>query len=45
MEIHEVAKLQEYVRCHLAGRVHDLRLLLWDNGLVLQGNSRSYHTK
>jgi hypothetical protein len=45
MELHELDKLQEYVRCRLAGRVFDLRLLLRDNGLVLQGHAHSYHAK
>jgi hypothetical protein len=29
----------------LAGRVQDLRLLLRDNGLVLQGHCYSHHAK
>ena len=45
MERCEVDRLEEYVRCRLAGRVHDLRLLLRDNGLVLQGHAHSYHAK
>ncbi len=45
MESYEVDKLQEYVRCRLAGKVLDLRLLLRDDGLVLQGHSHSYHAK
>jgi hypothetical protein len=45
MERHEADKLAEQVRCQLAGRVHDLRLLLRDGGLVLQGRGRSQHAK
>jgi hypothetical protein len=45
MERYEVYRIAEHLRCQLAGRVHELRLLLRDNGLVLQGHSRSYHAK
>jgi hypothetical protein len=45
MERHEADKLAEQVRRQLAGRVHDLRLLLRDGGLVLQGQCRSRHAK
>jgi hypothetical protein len=45
MELYELDKLQEDVRCRLAGRVFDLRLLFRDNGLVLQGYAHSYHAK
>jgi hypothetical protein len=45
MEQHEANKLAEQVRCQLTGRVHDLRLLLRDGGLVLQGHCRSHHAK
>lgn len=45
MERYKVDKLEQYVRSQLAGRVRDLRLLLRDNGLVMQGLSHSYHAK
>jgi hypothetical protein len=45
MERHEVDKLAEQVRCRLAGRVHDFRLFLRDNGLILQGHCHTYHAK
>ena len=45
MERHEADKLAEQVRCLLAGRVHDLRLLPRDGGLVLKGHCRSRHAK
>jgi hypothetical protein len=45
MERHEADKLAEQVRCQLAGRVQDLRVLPRDNGLVLQGRCRSHHAK
>jgi hypothetical protein len=34
-----------FVRGRLAGRVSNLRLLLRDNGLVLQGRAHSYYAK
>jgi hypothetical protein len=45
MERHEADKLAEQVRCQLAGRVQDLRLLPRGGGLVLQGYCRSRHSK
>jgi hypothetical protein len=45
MERHEADKLAEQVRCQLVGRVHDLRLLPRDGGLVLQGQCRSRYAK
>jgi hypothetical protein len=45
MERYESDKLADQVRRRLAGRVHDLRLVLRDDGLILQGYCRSYHAK
>jgi hypothetical protein len=45
MERYKVDKLEEYVRCQLAGRVQELRLSLRDGGLVLQGRCHSHHAK
>ena len=45
MKPEEVDELIAHVQCQLAGRVSDLRLLLRDNGLVLQGRARSYYAK
>jgi hypothetical protein len=45
MERREVEKLAEYVRRQLAGPVRELRLLLRDNGLVLQEHCHGYRTK
>jgi hypothetical protein len=45
MKPDEIDRLEAYVRDQLIGRVIDLRLLLRDNGLVLQGSSRSYFAK
>jgi hypothetical protein len=45
MERDDIDKLAERVQCQLAGRVHDLRLLFRNNGLVLQGQCHSHHAK
>ena len=45
MDRWEVDKLAECVQCRLAGRVHGFRVLIRDNGFVLQGWCRSYHIK
>ena len=45
MERYEVDRLASYVRSRLAGRVQNLRLRLRENGIVLQGRSRSYLAK
>ncbi len=45
MKPEEVDRLEAYVRGRLIGRVIDLRLLLRDNGLVLQGSAHSYFAK
>ena len=45
MEPEEVDRLLLALQCHLAGRVRDLRLLLRDNGLVLQGHAHSFYAK
>jgi hypothetical protein len=41
----EIDQLVTSVEGQLAGRVYDLRLLLRDNGLVLQGHTHSYYAK
>ena len=45
MEPHELDGLAELVRRRLAGRVRDLRLVLRENGIVLQGRACSYYGK
>ncbi len=45
MRPEETDELAASVQCQLAGRVSDLRLLLTDNGLVLQGRAHSYYAK
>jgi hypothetical protein len=45
MRREEIDRLVTAVQNQLAGRVSDLRLLLRDRGLVLQGRARSYYAK
>jgi hypothetical protein len=45
MEHGDVRELEEIVQSRLAGRVYELRLLLREDGLVLQGCCRSQHVK
>ena len=41
----ELMRADEYVRCRIGGRVRDLRLLVRDQGLVLQGHAHTYYAK
>jgi hypothetical protein len=41
----DLNQLEAQVQCRLSGRVLNLRLLLRDNGLVLQGQARTYYAK
>jgi hypothetical protein len=45
MNPQEIDQLAASEQCQLAGRVSDLRLLLRDQGLVLQGHAHSYYAK
>ena len=45
MSWEETVRLEAHLQDRLAGRVHDLRLLFRDDGLVLQGHSRTYYAK
>ena len=45
MDTHELDGLAELVRRRLAGRIRDLRLVLRENGIVLQGRACSYYGK
>lgn len=45
MQPAEVDRLVAHVESQLVGRVRDIRLLLRDNGLVLQGRARTYYAK
>ena len=45
MEPHELDGLADIVRRRLAGRIRDLRLVLRDNAVVLQGRACSYYGK
>jgi hypothetical protein len=41
----DVARLESHLRGRLSGRVWALRLVVRDQGLVLQGQARSYYAK
>jgi len=38
-------QVEAHVRSQLGGRVSDLRVIVRDGGLVLQGRTRTYHAK
>jgi hypothetical protein len=38
-------KLEAYLLCRLAGRVHEFQLMVWAGGLVLLGRARTYYAK
>lgn len=40
-----VEQLEALVQRRLQGRVHDLRLLVGDQGLILQGQTSTYYAK
>jgi osmotically-inducible protein OsmY len=40
-----VDKLETHVQCWLGGRVRDFRVLSKKGGLLLQGQSQTYHAK
>jgi hypothetical protein len=40
-----VTQLETQLQHRLAGRVRDLRLLVLDQGIVLQGRAHTYHAK
>ena len=39
------AKLEIHVQCRLSGSVHDFRVDVANNGLVLRGHARTYYAK
>jgi hypothetical protein len=41
----ELMQAEEHIRSRLSGRVRDLRLLVRDQGLVLQGRAHTYYEK
>lgn len=43
--LEEAQHLEALVHRRLAGRVRDLRVLIRDNGLILQGRAATYHAK
>lgn len=40
-----LARIEEHVRCRLAGLVRDFQLVFRDQGLVLCGRVRTYYAK
>ena len=45
MEPHELDGIADLVRRRLAGRIRDFRLVLRENGIVMQGRACSYYGK
>ena len=41
----ELMRAEEHIQCRLSGRVRDFRLLVRDQGLVLQGHAHTYYAK
>jgi hypothetical protein len=41
----ETAELESHVQCRLGRRVHDFRLVMADEGLVLRGRAHTYYAK
>jgi osmotically-inducible protein OsmY len=41
----DVTQIEARMKCHLGSQVRHLRLVVRDNGLVLQGRARSYYAK
>ena len=41
----ETERLEAHLQGRLSGRIHDLRVLVRDEGLVLQGHARTYYAK
>jgi hypothetical protein len=40
-----LARLEEYIRSRLVGRVQELHLVVREGGLVLRGNAHTYYAK
>jgi hypothetical protein len=41
----ELMRAEEHLRCRMSGRVREFRLLVRDQGLVLQGHAHTYYAK
>jgi hypothetical protein len=41
----QTVRLEERVQHRLSGRIHDLRVLVRDDGLILQGRAHTYYAK
>lgn len=40
-----VAEVEAHVQCRLGGRIHDLRLVVTGEGLILRGHAHTYYAK
>jgi hypothetical protein len=45
MTANGAAELEAHVQCRLGGQIRDLRLVILDKGLVLQGHAHTYYAK
>ncbi|MBI3411965.1 MAG: hypothetical protein HY040_26845 [Planctomycetes bacterium] len=45
LELDNMVQVEDYVRSRLSGRIYELRVLIRDQGLVLQGRARTYYAK
>ncbi len=45
IHVEAVDELEAHLQCQLTGRIHNLRLVVRDNGLVLQGQATTYYAK
>ncbi len=45
MKPEQINELVRDIQCLLGGRVSGLRLIRWNDGLVLHGSARSYYAK
>lgn len=41
----EVTRLEAHVQSRVCGQIRDLRVLVQDNGVVLQGRAHTYYAK
>ena len=41
----DIPAIEAQLRGRLRGQIHQLRVIRHDDGLILQGNSRTYHAK
>jgi hypothetical protein len=41
----ELRRAEDHIQCRMSGRVRNFRLLVRDQGLVLQGHAQTYYAK